>query len=146
VDLAAPAPGTVGAFLCAPAKRAKTSAPFPKGLTASAVDAFGEPRTYKLAKPTRVCAPTSGDLSESLACYAAKPVSKACANDAPVNAAGACKSELDCGGTKKVTTFCQKSTKHSKRGPLVLATTLARERAGTTKPTELCLPSTLAVP
>jgi hypothetical protein len=145
-DLDPPPPGTIPAFVCAAAKRAKTSPPFPKNLTTSAVDAFGEPRTYKLAKPTRVCAPTTGDLGEALVCYAAKPVGKSCAVDAPTNAAGVCKAEPDCGGTKKATNFCGKSTKHAKRGPLTFATSVADDRAGTVKPLELCLPSTLSVP
>lgn len=143
-DLAAPADGD--AFVCALAKRSKAGAAFPKGLTASAVDAFGEPRTYALGKPTRVCAPTTGALQHALACYAAKPLGKVCVLDAPANAAAPCKSELDCGGTKKVTSLCAKQTKHAKRTSLVLATSIARDRASTTKPVELCVPSTLAAP
>ena len=82
----------------------------------------------------------------ALACYLAKPLGKACALDAPSNAAGLSKSELHCGGTKKVPTLCAKQPKHAKRGALVLATTLARDRAGTVKPRELCVPARLAAP
>ncbi len=143
-DLAPPIEGE--AFACTAAKRSKTAAAFPKTLVASAVDAFGEPRTYKLSKPTRVCAPVSGDLSDALTCYAAKPLGKVCGLTAPTNAAGPCKGELDCGGTKKVTAFCGKQTKHAKVESLVLATDLARDRAGTVKPLELCVPSVLTAP
>jgi hypothetical protein len=84
-------------------------------------------------------------MTEGLACYAARAV-KACAADAPANAAGVCRRETDCGGTKGVTHLCAKPPRHSKRGPLVLATTLARDRARTVKPLELCVPSRLSAP
>jgi hypothetical protein len=45
-----------------------------------------------------------------------------------------------------VTHFCEKQGKHVKVGSLVLATTLARDRATTTKPVELCVPATLTAP
>jgi len=130
-------------FLCATARRDRTAGSFPANLTASAVDGFGEPRTYRLAKPTRVCVPQSGDLAAALACYAAKPLARACTPDAPQNPTGACRREADCGGTKGSTRFCAKQPRHAKVGPLVLATALTRDRARTVKPLELCVPSRL---
>ncbi len=143
-DLAAPTDRA--SFACAAAKTSKSGAKFPKTLVASAVDAFGEPRTYEIARPSHVCAPTTADLGDALACYVAKPLGKSCALDAPTNAAGRCKTESDCGGTKKLTRLCAKQTKHARRGALVFATTLARDRAGTVKPLELCVPSRLSAP
>jgi T5SS/PEP-CTERM-associated repeat protein len=143
-ELQAPAAENVGSFLCATAKVDRAAGGFPASLTASAVDGFGEPRAYRLAKPTRVCVPQSGDLAGALACYAAKPLAKACAKDAPQNATGACRREADCGGTKGSTRLCAKQPRHAKVGPLVLATALTRDRAGTVKPLELCVPSRLS--
>ena len=143
-DLAPPAAGD--AYVCVAAKRDKSAPAFPKMLVASAVDGFGEPRSYRLTKPSRVCVLTNGDLDNALACYAAKPLGKACAVGAPQNATGPCAQETDCGGVKKVTTLCTKQGKHARLASVVLSSTLARDRAATVKPIELCVPSELSTP
>lgn len=75
------------------------------------------------AKEAMVMAPATEDGAafqgvpsgeEHYKCYAVKPTKKACTEASPSNALGACKGEEDCGGTKKLTEFCQKLPKFPK--------------------------------
>jgi hypothetical protein len=134
-------------FKCYAVKVGSGSGAFPKGLSVRLADAFGQEKLFALKKPTRLCLAADKDLQgvddpdANLLCYAAKPVKKSCAPGSPFAGGGACKKEEDCGGTSKVTGFCQTQPKHLKRAGLFVGNDVALGRVGTSKEVEVCLPA-----
>jgi hypothetical protein len=60
-----PATHTVDHFDCYDAKVSKGDPKFPRGLTATVVDQFAQPKTYVLEKPTRLCVPANRDGTDA---------------------------------------------------------------------------------
>src|SRR5262249_18675435 len=135
-------------FQCYKVKITKHTAKLPRGLEATAGDAFGGTARYFVKKPLTLCAPATVDggapthAGDPL-CYAVKLAKARCADDAPARAGASCKSELDCGGTKKVTTFCAKQPKAVPLAGVFTANQLdVGRRLDVKKSAELCLPAT----
>ena len=105
------------------------------------------PRRYVVRKPTRLCiAAAKNDEAarhpdDHLLCYALKPSKGRCADDAPLNAGGGCKREADCGGTKRVTSFCAVQGKFAKVLALHTSNQFGSEQLDAVKDGEVCLPS-----
>jgi hypothetical protein len=124
-SLAAPLPPpslakiNVDAYQCYKAKIAKGAPKFPRTLEITAVDPLTNAASRLLVKkPHLLCAPTAVDGGGThhatyQLCYAVKLAKARCADGAPANPGKSCKSEVDCGGTKKVTTFCVKQPNRS---------------------------------
>ena len=95
---------------------------FPAGIRVTLSDLF-EPdrRLYNVKKPLTLDTPanvSAGGVNDSdthLRGYAIALTPKECGPDAPAHAGEACKAETDCGGTKKVTAFCQAQAKSVKQ-------------------------------
>ncbi len=144
-----PALHAVDPYQCYKVKVAKGAPKFPRTLEATAGDAFAATARYLVKKPIALCAPATlngvaAQDPEYRLCYAVKLARARCADDAPANAGASCKNELACGGTKKVTTFCQKQPK----APVVPGVFTANQlessrRLDLKKSAELCLPATL---
>jgi hypothetical protein len=115
-------------------------------------DEFGEKTLYIVRKPRRFCLPASKngepilDSAGHLLCYRMVKAINACVAGSPVNEFGKCKSELDCGGERKVTSYCQVQSRHTKIRGLHMSNQLDRERIDTIVPLEVCLPSTKTLP
>lgn len=74
-------------------------------------------------------------------CYQATVVPKVCTGDAPANAGNACKSEADCGGTVRQTSFCQPQPKPDKITGIHANNQFGPEQLDTLTVEELCVPS-----
>ncbi|HEY2387720.1 MAG TPA: right-handed parallel beta-helix repeat-containing protein [Candidatus Binatia bacterium] len=144
-----PALHAVDAYQCYKVKVAKGAPKFPRGLEATAGDAFAVTARYLVKKPLALCAPATvngvaAQHPEYQLCYGVKLARARCADGAPARAGASCKNELDCGGTKKVTTLCQKQPKAPPVPGVFTANQLeSGRRLDVTKSAGLCLPSTL---
>lgn len=144
-----PALHAVDPYQCYKVKVAKGAPKFPRGLEATAGDAFAATGRYFVKKPIALCAPATvngvaATHAEYQLCYTVRLARARCADDAPTHAGASCKNELGCGGTKKVTTFCQKQPKASAVAGVFTANQLeSGRRLDLKKSAELCLPATL---
>lgn len=113
----------------------------PDGLSVSLTNAFHSiigpdepPKAFELRKLRHFCQATGtkivGELESpaidpqaGLLCYQVKLAGAKCAANAPRNALKACKNEEQCGGERRVTTYCEKKVdpKFDKKDPNVLA-------------------------
>jgi hypothetical protein len=134
-------------YQCYKVKIAKGAPKFPRDLEVTAGDQFtAPPRRYLVKKPLLLCAPADKNgegvhHAEHQLCYVLKLAKARCADGAPANAGRSCKREEDCGGTKKVTTFCQKQQAAAAVAGVHLANQFGAERVDVRKAAELCLPS-----
>jgi RHS repeat-associated protein len=142
-----PASHTVDHYECYTVKLSAGEDKFPKDLRARVVDQFSQPTLYDIQKPTALCNPVDKngegikDLDTHLMCYQAVAVPKICAVDAPANARNACKSEDDCGGTVRQTTFCQPQAKPDKVSDIHATNQFGPEQLDTLKVEQMCVPS-----
>lgn len=152
VDLPNPALHNVDHYKCYRVKLSKGAAKFPKGLQASVVDQFQQPKLYDLKRPTRLCTPVDKngegikDPADHLMCYQATPVPKTCTAQAPLNVGGVCKKEEDCGGIQKVSTFCVLQPKHQRVTGIFVNNQFGPTQVDTVKEEELCIPSSISQP
>jgi hypothetical protein len=76
--VASPGASAIEHFACYAVRSVKGADKFPKGVQAQAVDHFGQPKTYQLKKPTRLCVPSDkngeglDDDRFHLLCYRAR--------------------------------------------------------------------------
>jgi cysteine-rich repeat protein len=83
----------------------------PKNVSVALSDALGT-ATYLVQKPVALAVPAAvndgdvGDTAARLRGYRIKAAAKRCVAPAPQNGGRACRREPDCGGTKRVTSFC----------------------------------------
>ena len=79
----------------------------------TAVDQFNDLQVYRLKEPTNLYTPVDKNdegiknPATSLLCYDVKPVRGICVDKAPTHQGAECETEDDCGGTQKVTNFCE---------------------------------------
>ncbi len=145
----APDPGLhpVDHYQCYKVKTAKGTPKFPRGLEVTAGDAFAGTARYLVKKPRLLCAPATVNAvaaqhAEYQLCYTVKLAKSRCSDVAPTHAGASCKSELDCGGTKKVTTYCQRQPKAAPTSGVFTANRFdTGRRLDVRKAAELCLPS-----
>ncbi len=136
-------------YQCYKTKIAKGTPKFPRGLEITLGDGLASARRrYLVKKPRLLCAPTDTDgggvdHAEFQLCYIVKLAKARCADVAPTNPGRSCKSESDCGGTKKVTTYCQKQAGFTPVPGAYTANQFDAERVDVRKATDLCLPALL---
>jgi hypothetical protein len=138
---------TVDDYRCYKTKISKGAAKFPRTLEITAADALTNASgRYLVKKPRALCTPTNVNgagthhTSYQL-CYVVKLAKARCADGAPANPGASCKSELDCGGAKKITTFCQKQPKLASVPGIFTANQFDTEHVDARKAIDLCLPS-----
>ena len=129
-------------------------AAFPKDLTVRLDEPVATPngKTFVVKKPTALCLPAELDEtprkvpSVALQCYAIAPAKKQCTNASSINAGESCKEEEDCGGQKKVTSFCAAQAKHAPSiGIPISSDALGTLERDTKKEAEVCVPSEAVV-
>jgi hypothetical protein len=115
---------------------------FPTGVTVFLDDQFEEKR-FDVQKPAALCTPADKngegiiDRITHLKGYQIKETSKVCVGDAPQHALGACKQEEDCGGQRRVTSFCQATPKHVPQRFVTVTNQFGAVLLDTTKPDRL---------
>lgn len=141
----------------------------PEGLSVSLTNAYhsiidpSEPaKTFELRKMRTFCQATetkrvgepaspANDPQAGLLCYQVKLAGARCAANAPRNPLQACKSEEQCGGERRVTSYCEKKAdpKFDKKDPAVLAQFMEdayfQHRLDVAKEFVLCTPACRAV-
>ncbi|MGR9108633.1 MAG: MopE-related protein, partial [Gammaproteobacteria bacterium] len=120
---------------------------FPKNLNVAVDDQFHQPKVMRLVIPSRLCVPVALNGGQKknpgtdLMCYRIQPEASICSSAAPLNAGGACRTEQDCGGTRK-TSFCLAQRPHIKVSGLHTANEIeSDETFSTIREEELCVPS-----
>jgi hypothetical protein len=144
-----PGPNQMDPYHCYRVKVHTGAEPFPKNLWVTAGDEFNDSQVYRLKKPTRLCTPVEQDgegltqPGSNLMCYQAQPVSGICQAGAPVHVGEECKKEEDCGGTPKVTSFCEFEPKGPRVPGIFVNNQFGPEQVDAINEKELCMPSTL---
>ena len=134
-------------YQCYKTKISKGTPKFPRTLEITVGDALtNAPRRYFVKKPRVLCAPanTDGggtDHARYQLCYVVKLAKARCSDVAPLNAGASCKNEAACGGTKKLTTFCERQTKLAGASGIFIADQFEAARVDARKASDLCLPS-----
>ncbi len=126
----------------------------PVGITASLTDQFNQPKLYQIKAAKRLCTPADKngeglqDGAAHLMCYqvAGGTQPKVCDNTSPTNVGGACKAEVDCGGTKGVTTHCVPGPAHTPVLSIRTNSQFGPALLDTIKAGELCVPSVKTPP
>ena len=118
---------------------------FPKGTHVALADQF-ESKNFDVIKPLDLCTPADtgqgvDDAATHLQAFQIKESKKTCAAGALSNTGGVCTTEADCGGTKKVTTFCQNTPKHAPQTHVQVDNELGTLVVDTVKPDRLLVPT-----
>jgi len=140
-------------YKCYAAKVTKGTPAPPAGLRARVADQFASPaKVFDVVKPKHLCLPVNKrgegikNPAGRLVCYQVKQTKGQCASGSPANALGGCKTEVDCGGVARTTTFCAKQPKHTARTQVGVSNQFGQLRLSTVKETELCVPSVATPP
>ncbi|MCC6763235.1 MAG: hypothetical protein IT293_01110 [Deltaproteobacteria bacterium] len=137
----------VDRFLCYAAKLAKGQPKLSKILQLTVADGFtAPPKRVTLKKIVRLCTPVGANGGPAkhdarLLCFQVARTKGRCADAAPVNAAGGCTKETDCGGTKGTTAFCMAQAKFVKKPGRHVANDLDAGTLDAAKEGVLCLPA-----
>ena len=119
----------------------------PVGLTVALTDQFNQPKVYHIKAAKRLCAPADKngeglqDAAAHLMCYQVAQARGVCGVGSPSNAGGACRTEVDCGGAKGVTTHCALQAVHAPVLDLRVNNQFGPALLDTIKESELCVPS-----
>ena len=143
-ELSAP---NVDHFKCYRIKVTKGTPPFPKGIRASVVDQFAQPRVFELRKPTRLCTPTDKDNQDPgaennpdhMMCYRVKLADKYCATSPFPD----CRNDTDC--NSGVSCIWKQDAQHRVVN-IHVNNQFGPELLEAVRPRELCVPSTKTVP
>ncbi len=143
-----PGLNNVDRYACSRVRVTPKTAKFPKGLRLSAVDQFGQPKTYDVKRPTRLCTPVDlngqgmKDPTQDLLCYRVRQVKgSVCTENAPSNVGGVCQNEATCGGVQGVTSFCSVQAKYQPVTEIRVNNEFLPELVEAVRVDELCLPS-----
>ncbi len=140
----------VDRFTCYPVKLAKGQPKLPKNLQLTVRDQFTDPpKRVRVKKLVRLCTPTGANGTAAkqnghLLCVQVAASKGRCADTAPSNAGGACKSEVECQGTKGLTQLCVAQEKFVQQPGRNVANDLAAGTLDAAKEDVLCLPAALA--
>ena len=109
-------------------------------------DQLNPERLFLVKKPRTLCVPADKNgegiqhADNQLLCYDMKKVPGFCSSSSPSNPDEICKTEEECGGQKKQTSYCERQPKDNRTDAWLL-NQFGESVVAVKKPKELCVPS-----